>query len=60
MISLVREKFKAATVLCVAHRLDTIMDFDKVLVLDSGSIIEEGNPRELLARNSAFKALYES
>lgn len=60
MISLVRDRFKDATVLCVAHRLDTIVDFDRVLVLDKGGIIEEGNPRELLARPSAFKTLYES
>ena len=36
------------TLLVIAHRLDTILDCQKVLVLASGTLIEEGNPRELL------------
>jgi ATP-binding cassette, subfamily C (CFTR/MRP), member 1 len=60
MMSLVRDRFKDATVLSVAHRLDTIKDFDRVVVLDHGKVTEEGSPRDLLARPSAFRALYES
>lgn len=58
-MSIVKEKFKDSTVISVAHRLNTIIDFDRVLVLDSGRVIEEGNPRDLLKRHSAFKSLYE-
>lgn len=60
MMNVVKDRFKECTVLSVAHRLETILDFDKVLVLDNGKIVEEGNPRALLNRPSAFKALYES
>ncbi|KAM0819840.1 hypothetical protein AB5N19_05656 [Seiridium cardinale] len=60
MMSIVKDKFEHATVLSVAHRLDTIVDFDRVLVLDSGKVIEQGNPRDLLTHPSAFRSLYES
>jgi len=43
------------TILCVAHRLDTIMDSDCILVLDKGRVIEEGAPNDLAnIRGSAF------
>src|SRR3989344_471467 len=47
------------TIIAIAHRLSTILDFDKVLVLDSGKIIEQGTPRELLKDvNSKFYKIY--
>ena len=48
------------TVIAIAHRLSTIMNSDKLLILDSGKIIEEGNPKELLERqDSHFYKLYQ-
>jgi len=44
----IRHKFNACTVLTIAHRLQTIMDSDKVMVLDAGHIVEFGAPYELL------------
>lgn len=44
----IRNKFKECTVLTIAHRLHTIMDSDKVLVMDAGSVVEFGTPYELL------------
>lgn len=46
----IREAFADSTVLVIAHRLATIADFDRVLVLDSGRAVEFGSPRELLLR----------
>eukprot|EP00981_Chlorochromonas_danica_P010658 scaffold3296_cov159-Ochromonas_danica.AAC.25 len=39
---------KGATVLAIAHRLQTIADFDRILVLGSGQVLEYGDPKELL------------
>ncbi|XP_050307150.1 ATP-binding cassette sub-family C member 4-like [Anthonomus grandis grandis] len=44
----IRKKFKDCTVLTVAHRLNTIMDSTKVLVMGSGEILEFDHPHELL------------
>lgn len=45
-----RQEFAAAgcTVLVIAHRLSTVADFDRVLVLEKGRVAEMGSPRELL------------
>ncbi len=45
------------TSLVVAHRLSTIQNADKILVIDEGQIIEEGNHDELIAANGAYKKL---
>lgn len=44
----IRQKFANCTVLTVAHRLNTIMDSDKVLVMESGSMVEFDHPHVLL------------
>ena len=41
----------------VAHRLSTIRDVDRVLVLDDGMLVESGGYDELLARNGLFSQL---
>lgn len=53
-----RREFAHSTVLTVAHRLNTIMDSDKVLVIDMGAAVEMGAPSELLANsNGRFASL---
>ncbi|KAI9335963.1 P-loop containing nucleoside triphosphate hydrolase protein [Obelidium mucronatum] len=44
--------FASSTVLCIAHRLQTIIDFDRVLVLDYGKVVEYGLPHELLQKDA--------
>ncbi|RAL13245.1 P-loop containing nucleoside triphosphate hydrolase protein [Aspergillus homomorphus CBS 101889] len=67
----IREEFgrDATSLLVIAHRLSTVADFDKILVLDAGKAAEFGTPQELMAieggvfrnlvQNSGEKALLE-
>ncbi|KAI0325198.1 P-loop containing nucleoside triphosphate hydrolase protein [Cubamyces sp. BRFM 1775] len=58
--SLRTELGKDVTLLTVAHRLQTIMDSDKIMVLDAGHIVEYGKPSELLQKeNGVLRALVE-
>jgi ABC-type multidrug transport system fused ATPase/permease subunit len=59
MQRLIRRKFANHTIIAVAHRIETIMDFDKVAVLDAGRLVEFDNPYNLLdVPESAFAKLY--
>ncbi|MBO0430553.1 ABC transporter ATP-binding protein, partial [Vagococcus fluvialis] len=44
----------------VAHRLSTISDADKIIVMDKGNIVETGNHEELLSQNGFYAELYNS
>ncbi|CAH2229132.1 jg8067, partial [Pararge aegeria aegeria] len=48
----IRTKFAESTVLTIAHRLNTVMDYDRVIVMDKGRIVETGHPYELLTQTS--------
>ena len=50
----IREQFveKGVTVITVAHRLDTVLGYDKIVVLGAGRILEYGSPRQLLRNRS--------
>jgi ABC-type multidrug transport system fused ATPase/permease subunit len=47
MQEIIRTEFERYTVVAVSHRLDMIMDFDSVVVMDKGCLVEVGNPRVL-------------
>tara|TARA_B110000259_G_scaffold122648_1_gene139063 strand:- start:153 stop:1916 length:1764 start_codon:yes stop_codon:yes gene_type:complete len=50
---------KGRTSILVAHRLSTIRNADKIIVLDKGKLMEQGTHKELLEQNGIYKNLYE-
>ncbi|TMW67880.1 hypothetical protein Poli38472_007552 [Pythium oligandrum] len=48
----IREAFVGSTVLTIAHRLDTILDADRILVLDGGDVVSFASPSELVSARS--------
>ncbi|XP_035230725.1 multidrug resistance-associated protein 1-like, partial [Stegodyphus dumicola] len=52
--STIRTKFNDCTVLTIAHRLNTIMDYDKVIVLSKGEIVEMDRPENLLKKEDSM------
>ncbi|XP_065882175.1 ABC transporter C family member 2-like [Euphorbia lathyris] len=57
----IREEFRTCTMLIIAHRLNTIIDCDRILLLHSGQVLEYDTPEELLSNeNSAFSRMVQS
>lgn len=52
-----QKSFQSGTILAVAHRLDTIIDFDLCLVLGSGRVLEYGPPAELIRSGGYFASM---
>ncbi|EAZ11845.1 hypothetical protein OsJ_01721 [Oryza sativa Japonica Group] len=54
---IIREEFSACTIISIAHRIPTVMDCDRVLVIDAGLAKEFDSPANLIERPSLFGAL---
>lgn len=54
----IRRNFRGRTIITIAHRINTIMDSDRILVLDYGEVKEFGKPQELLDSRGVYFELY--
>jgi len=50
---------KDVTVVVIAHRLSTVLEADKIIVVQDGSIVEQGNLDELMKKNGSFRNLFD-
>jgi len=55
-----RTEFKNSTCITVAHRINTIMDSDYILVMDDGCVAEFDRPKELISKKGLFKDLIDA
>ncbi|EXJ90486.1 hypothetical protein A1O1_03589 [Capronia coronata CBS 617.96] len=56
--ALIRQNLRDCTIIAIAHRLKTVLDFDKVVVLKEGRIVEAGVPRDLVeSRRGEFYSM---
>ena len=52
-------QMQGRTVILIAHRITTLMDADRIFLLDRGRIIEQGNHKELLEKNGLYRRIYD-
>lgn len=55
---LILEKAKDKTIIIIAHRLSTVVDCDKIILIEYGKIIEEGTHEELINLNGKYKNMF--
>ncbi len=53
------ELAKDKTLIMIAHRMSTVMNADRIYVLDKGSLVESGNHEELMNQNGLYKKLFD-
>ncbi|KAJ2830513.1 ATP-binding cassette glutathione S-conjugate transporter ycf1 [Coemansia erecta] len=58
--SVIRSEFADCTVLTIAHRLETVMNSDRIIVMEKGRVVEVGPPQELLKQKGHFARLVET
>ena len=58
VMNAVIQRLEKKTVIAIAHRLNSIIDFDHIILFKDGTIVGEGNFKELMQTNAYFKELY--
>lgn len=53
------ERTKDVTTIVIAHRITSVSDADRIIVMDSGRIVEQGTPRELLELGGVYRRIYD-
>lgn len=53
----IAKEFGHCSVLCIAHRLNTIIKYDRIIVVDEGRIVEKGVPKRLFKANGIFRSM---
>ncbi|MBL7489225.1 ABC transporter ATP-binding protein, partial [Frankia sp. AgW1.1] len=48
---------KGRTVIAIAHRLSTLRNFDRIIVIQNGEIVQDGTPASLISKAGAYKSL---
>ena len=54
----IKSIFKGKTCIIISNRISDVKDADKIIVLDSGKIIEKGNHEQLLENNGLYNKFY--
>lgn len=54
-----RSLMKNKTVIAIAHKLDTLKEMDRIIVLKDGEIVEQGSHDELINKNGVYKKLWD-
>ena len=60
VVNNLREEFRGKTLLMITHRLSTIMDADKIIVMHEGKVDTSGKHKELMKLKGRYFALYNS
>lgn len=58
VMNAVVHRLEKKTVIAIAHRLNSIIDFDRIILFKEGKIVGQGNFKELIQTNAYFKELY--
>lgn len=53
-----KDLMKGKTVIAIAHRLSTLKEMDKIVVMDKGAVVEQGTHRSLIARRGTYYGFY--
>ena len=56
----ITQLMQGKTVLVVAHRLSTLVDMDRLLVFNKGSIVEDGTHKQLISKGGYYKKLWDA